>query len=63
MIAVRRQIRAVLRPHDDDRIEEAIELVDHLAESLRVRRGEIALERRGLDLVDRQAGEQRQVSA
>ena len=51
------------RGDGDDRIEEAAGLGDDVGEALVVRLGEIALERRRLDLVDGEDGEDERVAA
>ena len=58
VIAVGRPVLAVARGHSDDRVEEAVELVDRVRQTPDVCFREIALERRRLDAVDRQRGEQ-----
>ena len=63
MAAVRRPEAALGAAHDDDRVEERAGLLDLLREPLGVGRREIALERRRLDRVARQAGEQQRVPA
>ena len=62
MVAVRREVLAVLA-HDDDRIEEAADLLDDRHQLLDVRVGRVALVRRRLDAVDRQRDEQQRRAA
>src|SRR6185437_9522589 len=63
VIAVRRPVFTAARGHGDHGIEIPIELVDRIRDASDVRLGEIALERRRLDDVDRQRGEELPVSA
>ncbi len=58
VVAVGRPVGAVFAAHGDDRVEEAADLVHALHEALQVRLGEVALEGRGGDLVDRQRDEE-----
>src|SRR3954465_14684417 len=63
MVSVRRPVHPFCRRHGDDRIQVAAKLVDGVAHLADVRFGEIALERRGLDAVDGQRGEELPVRA
>ena len=57
VIAVRRPVETRAGRHHDDRIDEAVDLLHDLLEPLRVGRREVALVRRGLDLVQGQEAE------
>ena len=57
VVAVRRPVEARPGRHHDDRIDEAVDLLHDLLQPLRVGRREVALVRRGLDLVHRQEAE------
>ena len=64
VVAVRRPVLSPpSAPHHDHRVEIAAELVHGRGQPLDVRLGEIALVRGGLDLVDREGGEDLPVAA
>jgi len=57
VVAVGRPVEAGLGRHDDDRVHEAVDLLDHVLEAFDVGGGEVALVRRRLDLRHRQQAE------
>ena len=63
VVAVRRLVLPFPRWHGDHRIEESVERIDRLGETSDVCLGEIALERRRLDAIERERGEKLPVSA